>query len=1662
MNVDIKKYLASALLAMLSMFVVTPDARTQAVEFGTDCSGLFPAATTTFSGSVTPGQSATLSLTGAPSDATVVLIVGVSNELSTSGTPLPTDLSSIDGVNAGCNLLISTEFFFVFTADSLGELNFGFKIPHGLGDDLFFQWAIFEQASPLSITLTKGIHVPLTNTVTPSDVDLGFESAYVGETTSADLTLTNDTDRPQTIEDVLVFDADASDFAITFPSAYPFTLQPSQGIVGTVDFTPSMGGLRTAKLEIVHFDLPLGFLNPVVDVSGIALESFGNELHVDAGGPGIFDSQFQIWSPDFGSTTGFLDSTRSSIGGTADEELYQSWRYGPAVTYEFAVPNDDYEVELHFVEPTAMASAERVFDVYLEGVLVLADIDLFTEVGAATATQFVASAPVTDGAITIELVGSTGDGIVAGIEVRRLFTGLMLSDVELDFGFVAGGDELVMPITLTNTGTDTIDISNISFDIGTGGGSGDQFKLTLDGVDYTGATSDVTLPSTLMLAPGADIQADITFQPTDHFSNEILLSFDGNFSTQTVTLIGAGGSEGHPYLHVVIEGEAVWVDYNQDGMASVTLDGFFSHTHEPGKVLVDHEWTDIADNVLSATDKLQMDFPLGLHTVCLKITDDNVPGESLEDCFTFEVVAPDMVPGVLALYYPEAGGDPAALLDAIPATADFAEIVSQMRVDADGGVGSSPYGANVMVQLIGAVTVDTAGDYEFFATGGVEHRLELAGVPVSGATALTPGTYALEARFAVEALGELPIEVTLAVDGGSAAPILGDVLYHDETNIAPVINTMPSEGVTLGGNAIDIQGFGFFPENDVTVHWGASDLSGGSINVPNTSSITFSSPPMGAGVIAVTVETPQGVSNTRFFEYDPAANPPINWSSKEIVTVSNPTQGLFGPDGKLYTVGRYGELYETTLDDDYNAVSTITHPGVSSLAPNHETLGIAINPYETSPLRIYVAHSDLYAQGGNVFEGPAPFVGQISYLEAPNFDTPVAVATNLPTSNHDHGLNGMFFDNNGDLYLSLGSNTNAGIKHPKSGDLPESPLTAAVLKFATSKPGFNGNVQHALTVDGTLIDDQVFGEQVDIVAGVDVEVWAPGVRNGFDMVYTTKRRIYATDNGPNVTFGNSSTGPDTEGPPVGKPDEFLLLEPGNYYGHPNRARGRTDPRQNIYRAPDTPAIAGEYTAPLSTLSSSTNGLIEYRADTFGGQMRGDLLAQRWNSTIRRLVMSDDGRSIQLSVNFENIGSLDLVHGPGGAILGIDYNGDAIRVLMPVDVSATGMTAYDVFPWRATPQGGQKFIIGGANFGTLGDTSVQIGTLAATVTSVSPTRIVGTLPAQANPTTDLLDIIVFSGGEVSIIADAFRYLRPTPGNEPGHWDVRDEMPVDLGEVAAGVVGPRLFVVGEGDARTLALNLITDAWDDTRAQRPFVGHHHGAEVIDGKLYLISGIGGGSEGRVQIYDHVLDTWTEGAAMPWTGGSLSTALIDGKIYAAGGIVGSNTVANAGVYDPVADSWTSIMSMPVGRNHAAAGTDGEKFYVFGGRSNGNWVTNGFDDVQVYDPDTDTWEWDKDGLSTLAPLPLGRGGMGKAIWWDNEFYVFGGETQNGPGANIDKVYNRVDVYSPATNTWRAEAAMPSARHGMFPLVCQSRMFLVGGGNKAGNDQEGIVEVFQRY
>ncbi len=152
-------------------------------------------------------------------------------------------------------------------------------------------------------------------------------------------------------------------------------------------------------------------------------------LRVDSGnGKPYTDQQGRLWAPDrayaaggWGFTAGIGWSTADPIAGTQEDQLYQTYHYDAGSWgYKFDLPNGDYDVTLHFVEPYFTANGRRVFDVKLEGQTVLANLDLHALVGHDAAYQRKFRARVSDGQLNVDFVKKVDNALLSAIEVEAV------------------------------------------------------------------------------------------------------------------------------------------------------------------------------------------------------------------------------------------------------------------------------------------------------------------------------------------------------------------------------------------------------------------------------------------------------------------------------------------------------------------------------------------------------------------------------------------------------------------------------------------------------------------------------------------------------------------------------------------------------------------------------------------------------------------------------------------------------------------------------------------------------------------------------------------------------------------------------------------------------------------------------------------------------------------------------------------------------------------------------------------------------------------------------------------------------------------------------------------------------------------------------------------
>jgi beta-galactosidase len=197
---------------------------------------------------------------------------------------------------------------------------------------------------------------------------------------------------------------------------------------------------------------PAACANGICLWPGVHLQSGSNDLHAtaDVGGTSVSDSLQWAYSGKpgevrikAGDLTGYVAADQQRYGSdmyfsggagkgvtppdtpvekripveAADPRLFDSYRIGQ-FSYRVPVPNGKYRLTLRFVEPTASAAGERVFNVSVNGKPLLKQFDVFAAAGGKLkGVEKTIQAPVRDGALLIEFAPVKGEAILSSIAI---------------------------------------------------------------------------------------------------------------------------------------------------------------------------------------------------------------------------------------------------------------------------------------------------------------------------------------------------------------------------------------------------------------------------------------------------------------------------------------------------------------------------------------------------------------------------------------------------------------------------------------------------------------------------------------------------------------------------------------------------------------------------------------------------------------------------------------------------------------------------------------------------------------------------------------------------------------------------------------------------------------------------------------------------------------------------------------------------------------------------------------------------------------------------------------------------------------------------------------------------------------------------------------------
>ncbi len=428
---------------------------------------------------------------------------------------------------------------------------------------------------------------------------------------------------------------------------------------------------------------------------------------------------------------------------------------------------------------------------------------------------------------------------------------------------------------------------------------------------------------------------------------------------------------------------------------------------------------------------------------------------------------------------------------------------------------------------------------------------------------------------------------------------------------------------------------------------------------------------------------------------------------------------VIGPDGKLYasTIGNFvtdGKIQRWTIEADGSLsnlevfepeLNGAPHP-VNGIRDNDTRLiiGMDFDPASTAtdPI-IYITHSTAALSDAPEWDGV------LTRLSGPNFETVQDVLIHLPRSAKDHLTNSITFDNDGNMYISQGSNSAGGEIDPAWAFRPERLLAAAILKVELNKLPVtlplsvfttdNISVINNAPSDTILMSDNTYNPYA---TNSPVTIFTSGVRNAYDLVWHSNGWMYIPTNGTAGNNTNSPNAPSTADYELARRIDGLTTLPntpaleggntqkdwlfksqgGSYHGHPNPYRGEfvlnhggqaysnlpgqeDSPYIDVPKYPATVLPDPNYQEPAYDFgfNKSPNGVIEYKSTTFEGRLQGLLFVTRFSG-------QDD--LLGLDVNSANGDVIESYN----AIPGLQGFDDPLDVVEDVNTGNLYISEYD--------------------------------------------------------------------------------------------------------------------------------------------------------------------------------------------------------------------------------------------------------------------------------------------------------------------------------------------------------------------------------------------------
>jgi N-acetylneuraminic acid mutarotase len=273
---------------------------------------------------------------------------------------------------------------------------------------------------------------------------------------------------------------------------------------------------------------------------------------------------------------------------------------------------------------------------------------------------------------------------------------------------------------------------------------------------------------------------------------------------------------------------------------------------------------------------------------------------------------------------------------------------------------------------------------------------------------------------------------------------------------------------------------------------------------------------------------------------------------------------------------------------------------------------------------------------------------------------------------------------------------------------------------------------------------------------------------------------------------------------------------------------------------------------------------------------------------------------------------------------------------------------------------------------------------------------------------------------------------------------------------------LFGGRESSKRLDMYDFATDKWQQG-GQAPLEFNHFQATFYKGFVWVIGAFNSNNfpkeqpESHIWLYYPPTQAWIKGPEIPESRrrGGAGLVVFQDKFY----LLGGNTIGHDGgyvnwfdEYDPYQNKWKVLENAPHARDHFHAAILDGKLYAAGGRLSGG-------KSGVFAPlvkEVDTFDFALNKWSSLKnDLPTPRAAPGIAVF-NGELLVMGGE-----GERQKPAFKKVEAYNPKTQKWTQKADMNYARHGTQTIVSGEGIYILAGSPVRGGGRQKNMEVYNK-